>query len=73
MDFKAQIKYPDGTKMLVLIELQKAKVDIDLMRFRRYLGTQYIDSKNAIILEGKNKPLPIIKIYFLDYALKNFE
>ncbi|HWZ21171.1 MAG TPA: hypothetical protein VNW06_00885 [Cytophagaceae bacterium] len=73
MDFKAKIIYPDGTIMLVLVELQKAKLDTDLMRFRRYLGAQYIDSKNTVTIDGKNKPLPIITIYFLGYTLRNFE
>ncbi len=73
MDFKARIIYPDGSSMLVLIELQKTKKDTDLMRFRKYLGTQYMDRNNAFELEGKKKPLPIITIYFLGYALKNFD
>jgi hypothetical protein len=73
MDFKAQITYPDGSSRLVLIELQKAKKDTDLMRFRKYLGAQYIDSNNIVAIEGKSVPLPIITIYFLAYHLKNFE
>jgi hypothetical protein len=73
IDFKAQITYPDGTSMLVLIELQKAKRDADLMRFRKYLGAQYIDPNNSITVEGVKKPLPIITIYFLGYNLRNFE
>jgi len=73
MDFKARIQYPDGSSKLVLIELQKAKTDTDLMRFRRYLGTQYTDSKNTFQSNNKEKPLPIITIYFLGYTLKNFE
>ncbi len=73
LDFKATVSYPDGTKRLVLIELQKAKMDTDAMRFRRYLGTQYADPKNAIPVNNKEKPLPIITIYFLGYTLKNIE
>ena len=73
LDFKATVRYPDGTKRLVLIELQKAKMDTDAMRFRRYLGTQYADPKNAILVNNKEKPLPIITIYFLGYTLKNIE
>lgn len=73
MDFKAKIVYPDGSSMLVLIELQKTKKDTDLMRFRKYLGTQYMDPNNVSEVEGKRKPLPIITIYFLGYTLKKFE
>jgi len=64
---------PDGTKKLVLIELQKLRIDTDSMRFRRYLGIQYADPNNTFLLEGKDKPLPIISIYFLGYTLKNID
>jgi hypothetical protein len=73
MDFKAKIVYPDGSSMLVLIELQKTKKDTDLIRFRKYLGTQYMDPNNVSEMEGKKQPLPIITIYFLGYTLKKFE
>ena len=73
MDFKAKIVYPDGTSMLALIELQKAKKDNSLMRFRKYLGSQYISENNTTKINGQDKPLPIITIYFLGYSLKKFE
>ncbi|HMZ60948.1 MAG TPA: hypothetical protein PL048_19380, partial [Leptospiraceae bacterium] len=40
LDFLAEIKTSEGTKK-VLIELQKAKLSTDIMRFRKYLGEQY--------------------------------
>ncbi len=73
IDFKARITYPNGTSMLVLIELQKVKIDTDMMRFRKYLGSQYADPKNIVTIEGRRMPLPIITIYFLGYSLRNFE
>jgi hypothetical protein len=73
MDFKARITYSDGTSMLVLVELQKIKADADLTRFRRYLGSQYLDAKNSVLVNDKNIPLPIITIYFLGYSLRKFE
>ncbi len=59
LDFLAEIKTLEGTKK-VLIELQKAKLSTDIMRFRRYLGEQY--TKDS---------LPLITIYFIGYAFDN--
>ncbi|HMY65928.1 MAG TPA: hypothetical protein PL163_04710, partial [Leptospiraceae bacterium] len=39
LDFLAEIRTKEGPKK-VLIELQKAKLSSDIMRFRRYLGSQ---------------------------------
>jgi hypothetical protein len=81
LDFAARIKTPDGPK-IVLIEIQKAKFSADIMRFRRYLGSQYMDKKNIYqateerVVKGKkiktqtNKPIPILSIYFLGYPLE---
>ena len=69
LDFSAQIKTPDGTK-LVLIEMQKASYPSDIMRFRGYLGKQYADKNNAIKREdGTLEALPIYAIYFLGNEL----
>lgn len=57
LDYLAIIKTNDGEKK-VLIELQKAKLSTDIMRFRKYLGEQYT-----------RDPYPIITIYFLGYPL----
>lgn len=59
MDFVATIRTNEGSKK-VLIEVQKAKRETDISRFRSYLGKQYSDRKYA---------LPIITIYFLGYNL----
>ena len=68
-DFVAIIRTPQGPKK-VLIELQKAKNDIDLMRFRTYLGEQY-KRKNKIEVgdETIEEPLPVITIYLLGFTL----
>ncbi|HLA36013.1 MAG TPA: hypothetical protein VJ001_14210, partial [Rhodocyclaceae bacterium] len=47
IDFTATIRNPQGDYRQVLIEIQKAKLDTDIMRFRRYLGSQYKDPKNV--------------------------
>nr|MDU9044507.1 hypothetical protein [Candidatus Electrothrix aestuarii] len=41
IDFSAVIRQEDGSRKLVLIEIQKAKLPTDIMRFRKYLGGQY--------------------------------
>jgi len=64
-DFKAKIETNSGYK-IVSIELQKAKLDTDLMRFRRYLGMMYQDSENTYD-KDQIKPRQIYCIYFLNY------
>ena len=64
LDFKAIIRTPEGTKK-ILIELQKGKYATDILRFRRYLGSNYQKS------DGESKEiLPIITIYFLGFPLE---
>jgi hypothetical protein len=79
MDFKAKVKYDDGSEQVIIIEIQKAKLHTDIMRFRRYLGEQYTDKENSIVRETYTAPdgstyekrdgLPILSIYFLGYPL----
>jgi len=64
LDFSAKIKTSDGYK-LVLIEMQKANVPTDIMRFRSYLGKQYSDVSNSIGEAEKIEPVQIYAIYFL--------
>jgi len=64
-DFKAIIRTPDKKEQNVLIEIQKSKNPDPIMRFRRYLGKNYIKQETFINAEGKEetRPLPIITIY----------
>ncbi len=71
VDFKAEIELYNGKKMVVLIEIQKAKFTTDLIRFRKYLGEQYASKQNAVEKDDTTIPLPIITIYFLGYGLDN--
>jgi hypothetical protein len=74
MDFAATILTKAGEKKRVIIELQKAKLPTDIMRFRRYLGSQYSDKKNIWKdSKGKEHPLPILSIYFLGHALRHIK
>ncbi len=73
IDFKARIKDKYGKEQLVLIELQKAKLPTDIMRFRRYLGMQYAHKDNIASEPETKYALPIITIYFLGYPLEKFK
>jgi hypothetical protein len=67
IDFKAIVKTASGDTKKVLIELQKGKNPLDIARFRRYLGNNYIKSDE---FEGNARLiLPIITIYFLGFEL----
>ncbi len=72
-DFNAVIRSENGDFQKVLIELQKAKQPLDIMRFRRYLGDNY--SKEDVITDENGtsvtRPIPVITIYFLGFALEN--
>ena len=79
LDFSAKVKIGENEYKQVLIEIQKAKLPSDIMRFRRYLGEQYANKNNYHSVSEQQKngyikktqiPLPIITIYFLAYPLK---
>ena len=76
IDFSARLREADGSEHLVLIELQKTWLITETLRFRQYLGTQYLDKENMV--ERKNElgqrqayGLPIISIYILGHSLGN--
>lgn len=70
LDFIATIKTESGELKKVLIEIQKAKNQIDLMRFRNYLAEQY---KKEDALEDRKIILPITTIYILGFKLPEIE
>jgi hypothetical protein len=72
IDFAAEIELEDGTIQKVIIEVQKAKFASDIMRFRRYLASQYRDKNNTYTdSNGKHKAMPILSIYILGQPLGN--
>ena len=73
LDFKAVVRLKTGEVKKILIELQKGKELIDLMRFRRYLGVNYQQTDTSELLSDQPaaEPLPIITIYFLGFRLIN--
>lgn len=74
IDFSARIKDVAGKEQLVLIELQKTWLMTETLRFRQYLGTQYLDVENVSVEgNGKGYGLPIISIYILGHKLGDLE
>ncbi len=72
MDFAAKIRQPNQQFKQVIIEIQKAKLHTDIMRFRNYLGMQYANKENVVEQAGEQKmkhALPIQSIYFLGHRL----
>ena len=71
IDFSANVRDSDGTERLILIELQKTWLKTETLRFRQYLGTQYLNKDN---MKGRqenpdNYGLPIVSIYILGHQL----
>jgi hypothetical protein len=71
LDFIARIRDKQGKSKDVLIELQKTNVLFDIIRFRRYLGSQYRKEEDVIQSDGSSakESLPIVTIYFLGFSL----
>jgi len=69
LDFLAKIETEDGYRSII-IEVQKATLPGDIMRFRGYLGKQYQDPSNSYINPvGKRKAMQIYCIFFLGQGL----
>lgn len=66
LDFIATIKTETGELKKILIEIQKAKNLIDVMRFRNYLASQYGKEDDV---NGEKVILPITTIYILGFKL----
>ncbi len=70
LDFIVTIKTADNEYKKVLIEIQKVRNLVDLVRFRNYLGEQY---KKEDRVENKKTVLPITTIYVLGFSLPEIE
>ncbi|MCQ2973551.1 MAG: hypothetical protein MJ211_01925 [Bacteroidales bacterium] len=46
LDYSARIVQDNGETILFTIELQRAFEKTEVMRFRKYIGEQYISSEN---------------------------
>lgn len=73
-DFKAIIKDDDDNFINVLIEIQKSNKPDPIMRFRRYLGKNYIRKETIINKNGVEElvAIPIITIYILGYNMPEY-
>ena len=70
LDFIATIKTENGEFKKVLIEIQKARNKVDLMRFRNYLAENY---KKEDLVNQFKQVLPITTIYILGFKLPEIE
>lgn len=73
LDFSARIRDNDGAEHLVLIELQKTWLATETLRFRQYLGTQYLNKNNMRSEPDADYGLPIISIYILGHKLGDLQ
>ena len=67
-DFAAKIETENGGYKTIIIELQKAKLATDIMRFRRYLGITYQSIENTSD-KRRIKARQIYCIYLLNYEI----
>lgn len=70
LDFKVVVVTKEGIRKKILIELQKAQQLGDIMRFRKYLGNNYLKKDSFPANFQAPDGLPIITIYFLGFRLK---
>jgi hypothetical protein len=72
LDYTATIQQADGTEKIVLLELQKAYLASNILRFREYIGNQLANPNNINwdfnneVRVAKNA-IPILPIYILGY------
>ena len=69
VDFAATVLEDDGSKNLILIELQKTWLETETLRFRQYLAVQY-NNKENMTKESDNKyALPTVAVYLLGHRV----
>ncbi len=78
LDFSAKVKNGDGTYVVIIIEVQKSKFTHESMRFRKYLGKQYMNENYFQWAISSTKTeyktgIPILPIYFLGEANIDFK
>ena len=72
VDFAATVLEDDGSKNLILIELQKTWLETETLRFRQYLAVQY-NNKENMRKETKSKyALPTVAVYLLGHCVGKF-
>jgi AraC-like DNA-binding protein len=78
LDFSAKIQEADGSEKVIIIEIQKSKFTHENMRFRKYLGKQYMNENFfQWITETTGRRyksgLPILPIYILGEKIDGYE
>ncbi|MEZ4988612.1 MAG: hypothetical protein R2795_26930 [Saprospiraceae bacterium] len=75
LDFSARVREANGTETVIIIEIQKSKFSNEGMRFRKYLGKQYMNgSFFRWVQEATGRTvksgIPILPIYFLGEPMR---
>ena len=73
IDFGATVREVDGSKQLILIELQKTWIETETLRFRQYLGVQYENPKNMKSESFGQHALPMVAVYLLGHRVGDIE
>ena len=72
VDFAATVLEDDGSKNLILIELQKTWLETETLRFRQYLAVQY-NNKENMRKDTKGKyALPTVAVNLLGHCVGEF-
>lgn len=73
IDFGATIQEPDGSKHLILIELQKTWLETETLRFRQYLGVHYANPENIHPESREGYAIPMVTVYLLGHKVGDIE
>ena len=73
IDFGATIQEEDGSRHLILIELQKTWLETETLRFRQYLGAQYANVANMQPEHQGAYAIPMVTVYLLGHKVGNIE
>ena len=75
LDFSAKIRERDGSEHFIMIELQKTWLETETLRFRQYLGTQYLSEENIPKSEenADGFALPMVSIYILGHKVGDLQ
>ena len=73
IDFGATIVDPDGSRRLILIELQKTWLETETLRFRQYLGVHYANPENILPESKEGYAIPMVTVYLLGHKVGDIE
>lgn len=72
VDFAATVLEDNGSKNLILIELQKTWLETETLRFRQYLAVQYNNKENMRKDTNGKFALPTVAVYLLGHRVGDF-